>query len=183
MSEKHKSGTKFNKLEVIKYIRTDKCRRRWYLCKCDCGSQKEVRANHLNSGQIKSCGCSKLVANSKRKKPDYFNSKNAIMINYKRQAKAREIDFLLSREDFFDFLCLNCHYCNSLPSNTYYGFLYSGIDRVDSKNGYTKDNCVPCCKVCNLAKSNMGVVDFLKWISRVYKFSIESSMNKDGVTN
>lgn len=33
--------------------------RRWWLCACDCGEQKEAREQHLRSGAMKSCGCSR----------------------------------------------------------------------------------------------------------------------------
>ena len=29
----------------------------YWICKCDCGNEKEVRAGHLKSGKIISCGC------------------------------------------------------------------------------------------------------------------------------
>jgi hypothetical protein len=44
----------------------------------------------------------------------------------------------------------------------------SGIDRVDSNKGYTIDNCVPCCKTCNLAKAELSQRDFLDWVRKVY---------------
>jgi hypothetical protein len=44
-----------------------------------------------------------------------------------------------------------------------------GLDRIDSKKGYTKDNCVPCCGFCNNLKAwyltpseTKKVVDLLK---------------------
>jgi len=33
--------------------------------------------------------------------------------------------------------------------------------------GYTKKNCVSCCKICNRAKSGMGFDDFMSWIRRL----------------
>ena len=37
---------------------------------------------------------------------------------------------------------------------------YNGIDRLDSSLGYTKDNIVTCCKICNYAKNKMKFEDF-----------------------
>ncbi len=46
-------------------------------------------------------------------------------------------------------------------------FEYSGIDRVDSSVGYSMNNCIPCCKVCNWSKTNQSVGEFLAWAQRV----------------
>lgn len=50
------TGQKFHKLTVLKcsYI---KDKRAFWLCRCDCGCEKDIRGDHLKSGRIKSCGC------------------------------------------------------------------------------------------------------------------------------
>jgi hypothetical protein len=53
---KNLTGQKFGRLLVIKYIKTINKRSYW-LCKCDCGNEKEVIGNYLSSGRTKSCGC------------------------------------------------------------------------------------------------------------------------------
>lgn len=59
---KHKgkdlTGKRFGKLVVIKpgEKRGKGCASTW-VCKCDCGTIKEIRAGHLISGATKSCGC------------------------------------------------------------------------------------------------------------------------------
>ena len=49
-------GEKFGRLTIIggPFRRN---RQTYYLCKCDCGNEKEVRGSHLSSGSIQSCGC------------------------------------------------------------------------------------------------------------------------------
>ena len=47
----------------------------------------------------------------------------------------------------------------------------NGIDRIDSSQGYTNENSVPCCTFCNFAKHTMGKDDFLAWVKRVYAFN------------
>lgn len=44
----------------------------------------------------------------------------------------------------------------------------NGIDRVNSKEGYTEENSVPCCSTCNKAKLDMSFEDFRAWLSRAY---------------
>ena len=58
--------------------------------------------------------------------------------------------------DWLEITTQPCYYCGhiDLPCN--------GIDRVDSNKGYEKNNCVPCCGVCNKMKSNYNIKDFIK---------------------
>ena len=41
-----------------------------------------------------------------------------------------------------------------------------GIDRVDSNKGYTLENCVSACKICNFFKNDMTLEDFYEWVQR-----------------
>lgn len=51
------SGEKFGRLTAIKVARITKSYARYYLCKCECGVEKEILASHLKRGKIVSCGC------------------------------------------------------------------------------------------------------------------------------
>lgn len=49
---------KFERLRVISYDKTKAGSGHGYWwCKCSCGKIKSIRANHLKSGNTKSCGC------------------------------------------------------------------------------------------------------------------------------
>jgi hypothetical protein len=57
------SGRKFGRLEVISHAgkqntedQTKRSRHLW-LCKCECGNEKEVSGTSLQSGNTRSCGC------------------------------------------------------------------------------------------------------------------------------
>ena len=54
-----------------------------------------------------------------------------------------------------------CAYCGCDNCN--------GIDRVDSKLGYTIGNTVPCCAICNKMKNNFTLEVFKDKISKIYK--------------
>lgn len=64
------TNQKFERLLVLKESRKDNSGAIMWLCKCDCGVEKEVRGNDLRSGKIKSCGClgkeKRLIATQKR---------------------------------------------------------------------------------------------------------------------
>ena len=50
-------GQKFGRLTVIKRSRTDKFGHILWLCKCECGNEKEVISSNLIRGYTQSCGC------------------------------------------------------------------------------------------------------------------------------
>lgn len=88
-------------------------------------------------------------------------------IDYKRNAKSRGIPFNIDFAAFSEIVAQDCFYCGQPPSmtakNTVVKRKYSGVDRRDSREGYTPDNCLPCCKKCNSAKSNYSTEVFLAW--------------------
>jgi hypothetical protein len=64
------TGQKFGRLTVIKRIENNKMNNAQWLCKCDCGNDKDiiVTTAKLNFGQTKSCGCLGLEAKSRNGK-------------------------------------------------------------------------------------------------------------------
>lgn len=149
-----------------------------WLCKCSCGNIKEFDGTDLLKSKRRitlkgrvSCGC-------KRRKLEGESSLLEVYNNYKRKAKERNYEFNITLEEFKNITQKKCHYCGEPPSNecdrgySTGSFIYNGIDRVDNIKGYYIDNIVPCCKICNIAKRNMTVDEFLNWIQKVYKYSI-----------
>lgn len=51
------SGRQFGKLTVIKQIGQNQWKNSIWLCKCECGGEKEVLYQRLTQHQTKSCGC------------------------------------------------------------------------------------------------------------------------------
>jgi len=50
-------GKKFSQLKVISYLKQDKHRHQFWLCKCDCGNLCSIRDDRLKNSKTKSCGC------------------------------------------------------------------------------------------------------------------------------
>ena len=65
------------------------------------------------------------------------------MSEYKKNAKYRNIEWHLDDEYALKLFESKCSYCNVLIA-------YNGIDRIDSSKFYTTDNCISCCKICNI---------------------------------
>lgn len=57
MASKVKVGEKFGRWTVIGEAERDKGGRQRWLCRCECGREKPVETNHLNSRASQSCGC------------------------------------------------------------------------------------------------------------------------------
>ena len=49
------------------------------------------------------------------------------------------------------------------------GIKRGGIDRLDSTNGYDRDNCVPACRYCNYQKGTMTFEEFVENTQRRYE--------------
>lgn len=59
----NQTGKKVGRWLVLRRVRENpgrRDRRVWWLCKCECGTEKLIPANVLNDGRSKSCGCLKL---------------------------------------------------------------------------------------------------------------------------
>lgn len=89
----------------------------------------------------------------------------------------------MSKEFFEKITQENCHYCGKEPSQikkNYYNngdHTYNGIDRIDNSKGYTEDNVVSCCSICNYAKKTATQSSFLEWIKKVYHHSIKDDFH------
>ena len=169
-------GMKFNRLKVISFSHADKKWRKFYNVKCECGNKGIVMGSAMSSGNTKSCGC--LSSELKRERnllPDNGGGINHLILLYKRHAKRRGFIYELEREDFARLIKLPCNYCGTPPANLKRmkneidNFYYNGIDRIDSRKGYNKSNCVACCEICNKAKMAMSRSEFVEWIKRAYK--------------
>ena len=162
-------GTKINHLTIIKLTgKRNNGHRTKIMClaKCDCGNEFETLIESIISGQTSSCGC-------QRKK--YENSaERKIFNNYKNSAKNRNYEFKLSFDELKNIIYQSCHYCGSQPhvKKEVYGdkVITNGIDRIDNNKGYLIDNVIPCCFVCNRAKSTMSYNDFIDWLNDVSQF-------------
>lgn len=137
-----------------------------WLCQCDCGNTTLVRTTHLTHNLTKSCGC--LRAEQKRTKDKIEESAiKKVIREYKVNARKRNLEWCLSYPQVREIVTKKCYYCGAENSSQKYGFFHNGIDRVDNDLGYTPENVVPCCKVCNYAKNNMSQNDFFSWVLRV----------------
>ncbi len=157
---KYYVGSKIGMLTILKeYDTRDPNGKRMFQVQCDCGIVKDISIHY----GMKSCGCLKRI--SKIPEKDLFT-------RYRRNSIKKNKQFNLSIDQFKGLIYSNCHYCGSSPDSklrVINSDLHLGIDRIDSNNGYTMDNCVSCCSNCNYAKRTLSYKEFMLLIKSIYE--------------
>lgn len=120
-----------------------------------CGKDFEKYMTRYNrpSKVCKSCNKSQKKQDDKRSdrvrnyKIEKINNLPRYYKEYITGAIERGYSIEIQFEDFKDLVLKPCYYCKIIKENE-----INGVDRVDNSKGYSKDNCVPCCSVCNRMK-------------------------------
>lgn len=167
-------GDKFGLLSVDSYSHSDKRGRKYYSCRCECGTVKTIHGASLVSGNTKSCGCSKAAFARTRIIGFGIASRNQVIAGYRHKANKYGRVFKLSVPQFETVAKSSCFYCGSEPSNVHRSphgsgdYVYNSVDRIDSSKGYEIGNVVSACRTCNMAKSNRTQGEFIDWIRRSF---------------
>ena len=178
------TGQRWGRLTVLSYSHSEKTPKKnstyavWNV-RCDCGTEKKLIGSNITKkhSPTRSCGC--LIQETQRKtkrKPLHYAEYTNLFYRCKTKSKARGLEFSLTRNEFVAIVKKDCSYCGSKPSNVCKSnypdvvpdLMYSGIDRIDSSQGYIKGNTVPCCKHCNHAKMDMDLIDFYNHIEKMH---------------
>jgi len=135
----------------------------------------------------------------------WIRSRIELLNYYKKAAKKRNLTFELTDEQCFSLFKGSCYYCGIEPFNRInvytdkngklrkgYSILahnfnleeavyvYNGIDRTDNSLGYTnkEGQCVSCCKICNIAKRDLTIEEWHKYLDRLvnYRLSTKTSV-------
>lgn len=100
------------------------------------------------------------------------------LVDIKKSASNRGYSFELSEEEFKRLTSSNCFYCDLKPNAIFVphkssgssekariraSYIHNGIDRVNNNKGYTLDNCVTACSVCNYSKRLLSIEQWNKW--------------------
>lgn len=155
-------GSKFGKWTV-----KEKSREKW-LCVCNCGTRRRLTRAALIRGETAQC----LKCYTQRLPPD-TSAFHAVWNDYVQQSKRRRHEWKLTKEEARLMFTRNCFYCGKAPSQIKTiphgrgSFAFNGIDRIRNAEGYTLDNCVTCCLVCNWMKGTLGAKEFLEHVKRI----------------
>jgi hypothetical protein len=161
-------GKTFGRLTVLSIASRNRFGQTLFNCRCDCSETVSnnilININNLKSGDTKSCGC--LWAETRPKSSDPYIAE----FNYfKNNNKKRDLEIAFSKEEFEALCRAHCTYCGHEPATKMHvGKAFrNGIDRVDNEKGYSVDNCVTCCSICNNAKRCLTIEQFREWIQRI----------------
>lgn len=134
-------------------------------CRCSCGSVFWCPPICFHSG-TKCVVCS-----------PFEEAARKFWKRYHEGALERGHAFEISFVRFRELIVMPCHYTGTLPSQEIKiggkSFLFNGIDRMNSKLGYSDSNCVPCCGAANFAKRRMPYLEFVSWLDSAAKFRLD----------
>lgn len=120
-----------------------------------CGKDFEKYMTRYNrpSKLCKPCNENQKIQDNKRKdrirnyRNERFTNIPQFFKDYVTKAYERGYSMDLQFDDFKKLVLSPCYYCKSQKENE-----VNGIDRIDNSKGYTKENSVPCCQICNRMK-------------------------------
>ena len=153
-------------LDHEEYDSIKQIKRSYFKCKCNrCGSTTIVRSDRFGKGKYIPKSCSNCINDLQR---EISHKKYPIEKKYERDrinsiksnAKTRHYQMNLTRDEIKEYLYKPCFYCGCKNA--------MGIDRIDSNKDYTKDNCVPCCFICNRMKNKYDLHTFLDKVKKIY---------------
>lgn len=167
MSIRDLMGQRFGMLTVIGHDGSD-----GWVCLCDCGGSSTPSGGNLKAGKTRSCGCGQRAPGRSRSHPGKPTWLSQLWQEYTNGAKRRGYGFDLTI-DQVEIICKqNCFYCGSPPalrekSLVWGGMIVNGIDRKDNSQGYTVENCVPCCSICNVMKMALSAEVFVSHAKKI----------------
>lgn len=100
----------------------------------------------------------KVRADKNKKRVKYDSSLPHQYREYLSRANRKQIEFSLLVEEFTTLASGTCVYCLA-PA--------TGIDRKNSKKGYTISNSQSCCSKCNWMKGQLREDDFIEHCQRI----------------
>lgn len=165
-------GYKFGTLEVIK--KTEKGGKTKWVCRCECGSEKDFFECKIISNTIKSCGCKQFKRGSDN---HHWNGHGVIpgkyLFNIKNGSKKRGYEFSVTNEYILDlYYNQNCKCALSGVDIAFDGDeITASLDRIDNDKGYIAGNIQWIHKDINRMKNifdNSYFIDICKKIAETY---------------
>ena len=160
------TGKKIGKLIPIKWTKFNG-RHRYWLCKCDCGNEKEIAATHLIRGLVNSCGCDQFrIGERNNAWKGCGGISGAYFSSIKRHANKRKIQFNVNIEYLWNLFqeqkgkCALSGLDLTFPSK-YKERYTASLDRIDSLKGYNEGNVQWILGDINWMKNNFNQEYFI----------------------
>ena len=152
-----------------KRVKKDQTRTYWLVECCYCGRKKWSFAGNIAKGLSVRCPC-RIRALAEKNVASFWN---AFVKTYQDGARSRGLEWALTIDQVYALAGQPCFYCGAPPSprkshwRSYCTVDVSGLDRKNNDFGYTSDNVVPCCAVCNTMKMEMSVESFVTQCQKI----------------
>lgn len=152
------------------------------LCRCSCGTEKEVFTTAVRYGHTSSCGCSRehykgLVGRSSPHFKGHGEIGRSFWTRCEQGAAARGLLFMVSIEYAWDLYLLQDRRCALSGEPIFFGSLTTkakvaapttaSLDRINPADGYLEGNVQWVHKVVNLMRHTMTVEEFIGWCRTV----------------
>ncbi len=135
--------------------------------------------HNLRRGATSSCGCRRGDKARERLSKRPYESLYNTFYAKSRVTAGKEVS--LTYAEFLEFVkTTKCHYCGDKVFWTKFNLSINGssynLDRKDNTKGYSKENCVVCCKRCNKGKSDifndeewLAIAKFIQRNPKIFK--------------
>lgn len=133
----------------------------------ECGKSSPGFA-HANTRRCTDCYARMRAVEDKRSRrvaQRAINNPESYYKSYKHDAKRRNYNFNLLLAEFTAIIAQPCTYCGMFVETE-----FNGIDRINSCEDYTPQNCVAACKLCNYFKSAHTTTEFINHCLAICKF-------------
>jgi hypothetical protein len=122
------AGQKFNRWTALEY----KGERKW-LCRCECGNEREILSFNLKNGKSKSCGClhTDVVGTHLLSGTLTYKRFHQMWWRIKNKPEYAHLSVCEEWKDLHTFISD----MGECPSNEY------SLDRIDNTKGYSPENC------------------------------------------
>jgi len=126
--------------------------------------EKENEGNKVCVNYIR--GCFNLISKNDKKHTKCSKCQTSYS-DYIRHAIKRGIEWdyeTMTEEVCYKLMYSQCYYCGKIYEQDEYKL---GIDRKDNSKGYTVNNCVTCCRMCNFLKGTHSEDNFFKIVEHI----------------
>lgn len=137
------AGQRFGRLVTKEHFVKDHMS--WWVCQCDCGKTHTTRANALNRGMVRSCGCLRKKSKPWKWKHGLTNHPLYRVYHAMKDRCYRETD-----KEYPNYGARGINICKEWLSNfeSFYSWAIQNgykhglsIDRIDVNKGYEPSNC------------------------------------------
>lgn len=125
-------------------------------------SEMPVARNEKTAHSIYCFKCARIRSNASRQRTIF---KRTLTV-YKLMAKKWGREWTLTDSEASKLFLTDCAYCGKPPNPI------NGIDRFNNTKGYTLDNSIACCLICNRGKNNMSSKDWRSHLAGLVKHAL-----------